>query len=75
MRLYHQSSFHCAIEIILHQEMHPDHHGLCGPGIYFALNAADTEQKARQRGVILSAEVDLGNIMEADKSKCHTGED
>ncbi|KAA6403333.1 MAG: putative Serine/Threonine kinase catalytic domain protein, partial [Streblomastix strix] len=35
--------------------------GIAGGGIYFALNRADTERKAHQKGVILECQVDVGS--------------
>jgi hypothetical protein len=75
MRLYHMTSIESAVSILRAQEMHPGSHGLCGPGIYFAADPNVLDQKAHQKGVILSAQVDLGRVMLAQKSHVHAGED
>jgi hypothetical protein len=75
MRLFHMTSIANAVSILRKQEMHAGSHGLCGPGIYFGSDPGQLCHKARAQGVILSAQVDLGNIMIAQKSHCHPGED
>jgi hypothetical protein len=75
MRLYHMTSIQSAISILRDQEMRPGSHGLCGPGIYFGPNPSLLDRKAREKGVTLCAEVDLGRVMLAQKSHVHQGED
>jgi hypothetical protein len=64
-----------ALDILRQQEMHPGQTGLCGPGIYFAPDPSMVRRKARGQGVTLCATVDLGNVMQADRSRCQAGED
>jgi hypothetical protein len=48
---------------------------MCGPGIYFGPDPNKLTLKDHAKGVILSAEVDLGNVMLAQKANVHQGED
>ena len=50
------------------QQMKPGSGGLAGAGIYFATTPELTGHKARRRGVILEAMVDLGKIHTLDKN-------
>ena len=59
--LYHQTSQSAANAIISSQKMVCGTTGLAGGGIYFALSADDTNHKAKHKGVILQADVYLGN--------------
>jgi hypothetical protein len=75
MRLYHMTSLANAVSILRKQEMHPGAHGLCGPGIYFGTDPSQLYRKARAKGVTLSADVDVGRVMLAQKSHVHPDED
>jgi hypothetical protein len=75
MKLFHMTSIQNAVAILREQEMHPGTHGLCGPGIYFGAEPDQLSKKAHSPGVILSADVDLGNVMVARKDQCYAGED
>ena len=74
MLLYHQTDHACAAAICASQTFRPGSAGLAGPGMYFAVSAADTNHKAHKRGVVLCATVRLGNILRinpnGDSSLC-----
>jgi hypothetical protein len=58
--LYHQTDAASAQLIMSSQHFKCGTGGLCGPGIYFAETAAETQGKAHKHGVILRARVALG---------------
>ncbi|GIQ85863.1 hypothetical protein KIPB_007604 [Kipferlia bialata] len=57
---FHQTSVSAAAAILKAQRFQPGSGGIAGGGIYFALNAKDTNQKAQRHGVVLRARVDVG---------------
>ncbi|KAA6388880.1 MAG: putative Aurora kinase [Streblomastix strix] len=57
---YHQTSAQAA-RSIMQTGFRPGNRGIAVGGIYFALNRADTERKAHQKGVILECQVDVGS--------------
>ena len=61
MVLYHQTSEANAVSILTSGTMLPGRQGQAGAGIYFATSPEATMVKARARGVVLAAEVRLGN--------------
>mmetsp|Transcript_6085 Transcript_6085/g.9439 ORF Transcript_6085/g.9439 Transcript_6085/m.9439 type:complete len:142 (+) Transcript_6085:184-609(+) len=66
--LYHQTSPEAAEAILRSQKMNRGSDGLAGGGIYFAETKADTYRKARNHGVILKADVTVGNAKEIDRN-------
>ena len=74
--LYHQTSEQFA-ERILSTGFSLGTRGLAGGGIYFTTTKEHTEHKAKARGVILEAKVNLGRIhtLEASGDKSMTGEE
>ncbi|KAA6338353.1 MAG: hypothetical protein EZS28_052707, partial [Streblomastix strix] len=56
---YHQTTAQDA-RSLKETGIRPGNQGIAGGGIYFALNRADTERKAHQKGVILECQVDVG---------------
>lgn len=60
---YHQTSIENIRNIIV-SYMRESGSGLLGSGIYFATNLEATDSKARQKGAILVAEIDLGKVDE-----------
>eukprot|EP00966_Prymnesium_polylepis_P290049 6700277-Prymnesium_polylepis.1 len=60
--LYHQTSPANAAAILQSQRMVPGTNGKVGAGIYFVSSMELTHHKARSRGVVLKARVDLGKI-------------
>jgi len=60
--LYHQTSEQNASEILRTGRMFRGKDGLAGGGIYFAATPRETHAKAHQKGVILEAQVQLGNV-------------
>ena len=61
--LYHQTSADAAEAIVKSQEFRCGTTGSWGGGIYFAARVADTDRKAKKRGVVLSARVALGSAL------------
>jgi large subunit ribosomal protein L40e len=60
-RLYHCTSRECAVSIQRHG-FRCGSQCLAGGGIYFAESVADASRKARNKGVVLECEVDLGRM-------------
>ena len=60
--LYHQTDYKSAFNISTGKYMLTGKQGTLGPGVYFTEDYKTTDVMARKRGVIIKAEVILGNL-------------
>ena len=66
--LYHQTSPENAKAILKSGIMLPGSGGLAGGGIYFATTDTDTDHKALSHGVVLVADVRLGQVLTINRN-------
>ncbi len=70
--VFHQTSFSAAMSIMESQTFQPGSDGCVGQGMYFA-QSPDTHRKTRHRGVILAADVSLGQRFQVSLADSKNG--
>jgi hypothetical protein len=71
--VFHQTSFSAAMSIMGSQRFQPGSDGCVGQGMYFAQSPEDTHRKTRHRGVILAADVSLGQRFQVSLADSKNG--
>ena len=68
LKLYHQTNAEAADSIVESQSFRLGSVGYAGAGIYFAVTPEDTDLKAHEKGIILVATVQLGEVFHLTRS-------
>lgn len=71
--VFHQTSFSAAMSILGSKKFQPGSDGCVGQGMYFAQSPEDTHRKTRHRGVILAADVSLGQRFQVSLADSKNG--
>ena len=71
---YHQTSEKAAKAILRTGRFNRGSAGIAGGGIYFAVSAKETDDKTHHRGVILMADVRVGNVAHKTVDECSGNE-
>jgi len=67
LTLYHETDEYAAAAIIESQRFYRGESGLAGGGIYFASSPEKAQLKSKHRGVVLVADVQMGNSKNVDR--------